>query len=382
MLGDDVPLKHPLLNAGVLGSDSVMSAVFQGRVYWFWGDTNRGSYPLGNFHVPGATSELPANGGLAVFDGIDLDYFVGDDGFAKETCRMPGDGPTWIDGLVTVGDGDRQRMFAKYVKIRPPLDVYERGIVEFNDDTKQFEHRLTLDAELPLVPEGHAFPASKSGEPNGRDYIYFANPYPVVRVPATADALLNPDQYEAWTCFAPGERGTDAKLDRDADGTLRVGWKRGTRAVDQKLEKQLLASGLLKPEERFFRFTDANGDRSVTAHRGSVAFNAYRNCWIMIFMESFGEHSSLGDVWYAESDAITGPWEQAARIVTHDKYSFYNPKHHPIFDEENGRVIYFEGTYTRTFSGTDTATPRYDYNQVMYRLNLDDPRLATARKAE
>ena len=34
------------------------------QIHWFWGDTNRPGYPLGNFHVPGATSQLPAAGGL------------------------------------------------------------------------------------------------------------------------------------------------------------------------------------------------------------------------------------------------------------------------------------------------------------------------------
>ncbi len=61
--------------------------------------------------------------------------------------------------------------------------------------------------------------------------------------------------------------------------------------------------------------------------------------------------------------------------MTHDKYSFYNPKQHPMFDQEGGRIIYFEGTYTTTFSGNPDPTPRYDYNQVMYRLDLSDPRL-------
>ena len=37
--------------------------------------------------------------------------------------------------------------------------------------------------------------------------------------------------------------------------------------------------------------------------------------------------------------------------------------------------LYFEGTYTHTFSGNEHRTPRYDYNQIMYRLDLDDPRL-------
>jgi hypothetical protein len=61
----------------------------------------------------------------------------------------------------------------------------------------------------------------------------------------------------------------------------------------------------------------------------------------------------------------------------HNKYTFYNPKQHPYFDQEGGRVLYFEGTYANTFSGSSkNPTPRYDYNQIMYRLNLDDPRLA------
>ncbi len=36
----------------------------------------------------------------------------------------------------------------------------------------------------------------------------------------------------------------------------------------------------------------------------------------------------------------------------------------------------FEGTYTATFSGNKDPTPRYDYNQVMYQLDLSDQRLA------
>ncbi len=58
------------------------------------------------------------------------------------------------------------------------------------------------------------------------------------------------------------------------------------------------------------------------------------------------------------------------------KYSFYNPKQHPMFDKDRGRIILFEGTYTTTFSGNQDPTPRYDYNQVMYQLDLSDPRLA------
>ena len=88
-----------------------------------------------------------------------------------------------------------------------------------------------------------------------------------------------------------------------------------------------------------------------------------------------GGTSYLGEIWYSEASEPTGPWLRAKKIVTHEAYSFYNPVHHSFFDQEGGRVIYFEGTYVNTFSGNPEATPRYDYNQIMYRLDLSDARL-------
>jgi hypothetical protein len=96
----------------------------------------------------------------------------------------------------------------------------------------------------------------------------------------------------------------------------------------------------------------------------------------MITVESHGNPSHLGEIWYAEADTPLGPWVYARKIVTHDRYSFYNPKHHPMFDKDSGRIIFFEGTYTTTFSGNPDPTPRYDYNQVMYQLDLSDQQLA------
>src|SRR5215831_710468 len=59
LVGRAVAVRQPVLNGQVLGSDSVVNAVYHGKIYWFWGDTNRPSYPLGNFNVPGAVSLLP-----------------------------------------------------------------------------------------------------------------------------------------------------------------------------------------------------------------------------------------------------------------------------------------------------------------------------------
>ena len=122
---------------------------------------------------------------------------------------------------------------------------------------------------------------------------------------------------------------------------------------------------------------DIESGKTLTPHGGTVYWNDYRNKWIMIAVQQGGTTSYLGEVWYTEADTPAGPWRYARKVVTHDAYSFYNPKHHPYFDQAQGRHIYFEGTYTHTFSGSkEQATPRYDYNQIMYRLDLADPRLS------
>ena len=46
-----------------------------------------------------------------------------------------------------------------------------------------------------------------------------------------------------------------------------------------------------------------------------------------------------------------------------------------MFDKDGGIPSSSRGR-TATFSGNPDATPRYDYNQVLYKLDLSDPRLA------
>ncbi len=140
----------------------------------------------------------------------------------------------------------------------------------------------------------------------------------------------------------------------------------------------MIRRGKLKLDEALLRLRDRDTGKPVMAHGGSVHWNAHRRRWVMIAVESGGT-SFLGEVWYAEADTPLGLWAYAVKVVTHDRYSFYNPKQHPMFDQHGGRVIYFEGTYTHTFSGNSDQTPRYDYNQVMYQLDLADERLALPR---
>ncbi len=376
LLGHKAPIDAPLLNARVMGQDSVMTAIYHDRIYWFWGDTNQPGYPLGNYNTPGATSRLPKDGGLDPNVGVNLQYFVGEKGFVKEVCPMPGPGPTWVDGLVVIPEGDRQRLFAHYVKIKDMLTVYENGLAEFDDKTQQFVQRNKLPNDSKLLPGGYPVV-----HPDGDvKFIYFAKPYPFVRVPLSAEKLSDPTQYEAWTYFKAGSTAKAAEVERDADGKLVLGWKRDTAVPTAEIEQKLLKAGTLKSSDPLlFGMSDVETGARVVAHNGTASWNEHRQRWVMIFVQHYGT-SLLGEVWYAEGKSLTGPWTKARKIVTHNHYSFYNPKQHTFFDQDGGRVIYFEGTYTDTFSGhKERITPWYNYNQVMYRLDLDDQRLRGVR---
>jgi hypothetical protein len=375
LVGLKVPTKKPVLNAQVFGSDSVVNAIYRGKLHWFWGDTQRPSYPLGNFHVPGATSDLPTSGGLDPDVGVDLTYYLDDKGFAKATAELPGKGPTWMVALEPLPDGDRERLFAAFIKIEPPLKVYAQYLAVWDDDKQRFEKFADVDLKAPLFPTGHSF----RHKDNGRDYVYFASPYPVVRVPATAEAFRDPSKYEGFSCLKPGGRMDAPEIDRDSDGKLRFAWKANTAPIGPDQQAKLRKAGKLKAGEERWQLRDRDTGKQIEAHRGSIAWNDYRKRWTMLANEIGGKPSHLGEVWYSEADDPTGPWRYAVKVATHDRMSFYNPKQHPYFAKADGKVIYFEGTYTHDFSGNPDVTPRYEYNQMMYRLDLSDPRTTLPR---
>ena len=80
----------------------------------------------------------------------------------------------------------------------------------------------------------------------------------------------------------------------------------------------------MRPEEERYQLTDVDTDQPVELHHASIHWNAFRQSWILIGVQA-GGRSFLGEVWFAEAASPLGPWRQARRIVTHEKYSFYNP---------------------------------------------------------
>jgi len=363
LTGSPVPLKNPVLNGQVTGQDSVYTCIYRGRLFWLWGDTNRPSYPLGHFWTAGAFSDLPRKGGLDPAVGVNLEYFVDETGFSSPICRLKEKGLVWLDGLLTVKDKQgTERMVAKHARMKDLGHAYERGLVVFNDSTGSFEPIVRSGPDfLPYHNSGHALAVNVEGE----QYYYFATQFPLsvrMRVKTEWDHVLDPNRYEILTSPKPPEP---------------CRWIRAGELIGDDASQMPSLIKALKQEKKDTHLYDVTSGKKVTPHGGSVYFNEYRQRWVSIFVQQFGESSYLGEVWYAEADTPVGPWVYTRKIATHNKYSFYNPKQHPFFDKDGGRVIFFEGTYSHTFSGSlENATPRYDYNQTMYRLNLNDPRLA------
>jgi len=360
-LGREVPLRQPLLNGRVVGQDSAQAVVYRGKVRWFWGDTAKPSYPLGQFQTSGATAALPGDGGLAPDVGVDLDYFVGPDGFSRPMAPMSDGALVWIDGLLTVSDADGQEvMLAHFSRRKSLAKQLEHGLLRYDDEKDVFERVATFD-------EDNTWRHPRGQATMHEGWIYFAHPFVTTRVPARLDAVLDPAAYEAWAAVPAGTGG------------LRHGWQKETGPINQTTEAARLKESPASEPKPVLQLWDAATGKPVQAHAGSVRWNPYRQRWLLICAERGGT-SFLGETWYAEAGAVTGPWGPAVKIVTHEKYSFYNPVQHTFFDEAGGRVIYFEGTYTKMFSGNQIATPRYDYNQIMYRLDLDVPRLKVAQR--
>jgi hypothetical protein len=358
--------KNMLLKQQVLGQDSVMTVNYKNKKYWFYGDTNRLSYPLGNFFVTGATTDIT---GWDIEIGIDLKYITNgeNDTFVKPLAPdvpPPNGGPTWIHAPFS-RDGTKD-LYATYM--RPIPDT--RGFLKWNDDTGVFDFiRQLNDTNVWPTDGGHALLTD--------DYLMFGNPYPYVRT--LPDSYIIPQHYQTYTCLKEGtgipKDLSKVQLDRAFSGKLVYGWKQNTSPLTPFQMGELVSKKLITQEESMWlqlRSADETSEL-VMLNAGTVAFNQYRNRWIMIGEQVWGKQSFIGEIWYAEAVSPIGPWCFAVKVVSHNSRDFYNPAHHSSFD--NGPNIYFEGTYVNTFDKAAPPTPYYDYNQQLYKLELNDTRL-------
>ena len=149
--------------------------------------------------------------------------------------------------------------------------MYERGLCEFDENDGRFEKLIAFEESQRLFPRGHAF-QHRLGD---HSWVYFGEAAPHMRVPNHYESLIDPSKYE--------------RVESDA------------------------------------AFVDTTTGKPIKSHNGAVAWNPHRKKWISIFTQEYGDSSYLGEIWYAEAESPAGPWRNAVKIVTHDRYSFYNP---------------------------------------------------------
>ena len=183
---------------GVVGCDSVQNAVHDGKLFWAWGDTTLARYPLGIFDMTSATSPIQPLTSFEPPVRLRLHYFTDAQGAPRGVAKMPGSGPTWVSGYVSLPDQDGHgKLVGSYIKVKPPMDAYEAGLCVWDDSAAAFKQQRVLwtktdaNPKQPLMPGGH--PAFWK-DSQGTEWILFGNPLPNLRCPATFEAWAEPLQ--------------------------------------------------------------------------------------------------------------------------------------------------------------------------------------------
>jgi len=354
----------------VVGQDSAQAVVFENQTLWFWGDTSVADYPLGNFRTTGASAHLSV-GKLDSTHNLEFRYFRKPDGRLAPMFPESEPGMAWMSGLAVFPDTRGHRQLLCYCARMKDLGTrLGHGHYAWNNKAKCFSRIQSLpDPTDWRHLDGHPVVFSDSG----KQFVGNGFTFPVARCPANSDSVVDRSRWEAFTCL-----DIDGKVVRH-EGSPRYCWQTDRRPIEPADEVELIATGRLRDDEAWFLPHDSGGKR-VVPHGGSVVWSAWRERWISLFTGRTDGGTPLGDVWYAEAPYPTGPWRRAVRIATHSDHSFYNPVLHSFLNSHRDRVVWFEGTFTKMFTRRDQGMPRHEYNQVLYRLDLADRRLAFAQE--
>ncbi len=355
------------LPGNIIGLDSAIPVFWKNRLYSFYGDT----LAADRLNLSGSGGEITLNMQDVPESSLPVNFFCDSDGFASRMIELPEPGFVWIETVIPVVSGNREILVARYVRHKTLEEAVETGFALFNPVRRKFS-LIKRFRSARQHKSAHAVMVNTDG-----NQAFCIQPWE--KTGNNLKEFINPDTYKYYTCLQKIEpdsaahaveiAGHRVTVKRDADGRPEFSWVRGGVPFTPANQRLLQAAGLIKSDERWLELTEIGTGRKITDFSGSISWNHFRQRWIMI------AQGLVGEIWYSEADTFTGPWVYGRRIVEHDGYNFYNPVQHSWFDAENGRTIYFEGTYTSFFTRDGYKTPRADYNQVMYRLDLQHPSL-------
>ena len=308
---------------GEVGRDSVQCRPFRDKLFWLWGDTSMQDYAIGIFNTTAAYTKNPAfpkDPRPPIYP--PYEQLRDDKGRVRGVIKAQGSGPIWVFGLIDLKDkAGNDHLGGAWSQIAGSGGAYKNGLCEWNAKDARFDVTLQLmDKEAKIFPE--FFPDNNAvhwTDANGRKWLLYGFPFPHHRIP---------DSYEAW---------------RDTNTWEKVDWN---------------------GREKVATYVDG---KKFEAVGGQMMWSAVRRKWVGICMQKW----NLGALCYIEADSPFGPWTGGRQIVRHENYTFYNPIIH-VECGPNSPYVLFEATYTDAFTGNANPTPRYNYTQMLYRLDFKD----------
>eukprot|EP00937_MAST-01D_sp_MAST-1D-sp2_P001444 g1444.t1 len=315
---------------------------------------------------------------------------------------------TWVGSATVVrgaGNGTDtgdEHLYITYVCPTPGQPDSLFGLARWDDGAEVFRP-LPSPLGYKMRYSGAQWVQRLSPEDEVLGYAYYASAFAMSRVRATPAAIEDPAQYQYFTPCAADDAGGCAL---NATATAQSwGWKRGNldhaagghSYFGPSQEAEMVRAGLLRHADAHMQVVDAATGAPIggVLARGSVNWNTHRQRYALIANRrdeaASGSSSRFGEIYYCEAAAVTGPWTRCAVVATHNVTgtSCYNPLQLPWLDEGGGRAIYLACTWTSMASGAPGATdracrfddyggvdcavavPRYEYNNLVYRLDVD-----------
>ena len=189
------------------------------------------NYPLGNFHMTGATTPLPGPKTFQPAEGIPLEYIMDE----KRPNRVHGMAPTtepgvvWLGGVTTIsGPEGKEALVAHYSRRKGLEAELEQGLMRFDDEAGVFEKIATLEpGNAWRRPRGSVHVAAVDGE-----YVYFIDAFAQHASEGRLEEFhCDPAAYEAFA-FDPAEKA--------------YRWQRELPPTTQEDEQKLIEAGKLK----------------------------------------------------------------------------------------------------------------------------------------
>ena len=239
---------------------------------------------------PGATSELPGQGGSTPSSGVDLTYFVDEKtGFARPTAETARQGPH-----LALRPGRLPRRGRAANGSSPATPRSGRTWRPTSTGSSPSTPRRTPSRRSPrsrstraLRPSGHTFQRKEGGV----DYLYYCTPYPLTRVRARLADLKDVTKYEGFSPLKTGTPRAARQVARRAPARPRPRRPRPLRLAAEHggphaRPRNRSSSASDSARERILDLRDVETGAFVYAHAGSVSWNAYRNRWVMIAVQS------------------------------------------------------------------------------------------------